>query len=67
MKLKEKISIEEFDGKKFRIRLVESVSANHKKAVITHYLHNIDNGLERHYRNDALKYINEYIQYKEDG
>ena len=45
MKLKEKISIDEFDGKRFQIRLVEPVPTNEKKAVITHYLHNIDNGV----------------------
>ena len=43
MKLKEKISIDEFDGKHLQIRLVEQVPTNEKKAVITHYLHNIDN------------------------
>jgi DNA (cytosine-5)-methyltransferase 1 len=66
MKLKEKISIDEFDGKRFQIRLVEPNESNHKKAVITHYLHNIDNGIEKHYKKDALKYIKEYIQYQEE-
>jgi len=66
MKLKEKISIDEFDGKRFQIRLVEPVPANEKKAVITHYLHNIDNGVAKHFKKDALNYINEYIQYQED-
>ena len=66
MKLKEKISIDEFDGKRFQIRLVEPSSTNHKKAVITHYLHNIDNGVAKHFKKDALNYINEYIQYQED-
>lgn len=66
MKFKEKISIDEFDGKRFQIRLVEPVPANEKKAVITHYLHNIDNGVAKHFKRDALNYINEYIQYQED-
>lgn len=66
MKLKEKISIDEFDGKRFQIRLVESVPANQKKAVITHYLHNIDNGVAKHFEKEALIYINEYIQYQEE-
>ncbi|MCX6721670.1 MAG: hypothetical protein NTY04_00540 [Candidatus Staskawiczbacteria bacterium] len=39
MKTKEKISIGEFDGKRFQIRLVEP--KDEKKAVLTHYLHNI--------------------------
>lgn len=66
MKLKEKISIDEFDGKRFQIRLVEPVSTNEKKAVITHYLHNIDNGAAKHFKNDALKYIKEYVRYQEE-
>lgn len=66
MKLKEKISIDEFDGKSFQIRLVEQDSTNHKKAVITHYLHNIDNKISKHYKKDALKYIKEYVQLYEE-
>ena len=66
MKLKEKISIDEIDGKRFQIRLVEPVSANQKKAVITHYLHNLNNGIAKHYKADALKYIREYIQFQEE-
>lgn len=66
MKLKERISIDEFDGKRFQIRLVEPVPTNEKKAVITHYLHNIDNGVAKHFKKDALKYIKEYIQYQEE-
>ena len=66
MNIKEKISIAEFDGKRFQIRLVEPVSTNEKKAVITHYLHNIDNGVAKHFKKDALNYIKEYIQYQEE-
>jgi DNA (cytosine-5)-methyltransferase 1 len=66
MKLKEKISIDEFDGKRFQIRLVEAVPANHKKAVITHYLHNIDNGVAKHFKKDALKFVKEYVQFQEE-
>jgi len=66
MKLKEKISIDEFDGKHFQIRLVEPVPTNEKKAVITHYLHNIDNVVAKHFKKDALKYIKEYVQYEEE-
>lgn len=66
MKSKEKISIDEFDGKRFQIRLVEPVPTNEKKAVITHYLHNIDTGVAKHFKKDALKYIKEYVQYQEE-
>jgi len=66
MKLKEQISIDEFDGKRFQIRLIEPVASNHKKAVITHYLHNIDNGVAKHYKKDALKYIKEYVLFQKE-
>ena len=66
MKIKESISIEEFDGKKFQIRIVEPVSVNHKKAVITHYLHNKNTPLEKYYKEEAEKYINQLISYKQE-
>lgn len=59
MKLKEKITIEDFDGQKVKIRLVEA--DNSKKAVITHYLHNYKNGVSKHYKKDAERFINEYL------
>jgi DNA (cytosine-5)-methyltransferase 1 len=66
MKLKEKISIDEFDGKRFLIRLVEPNLSNQKKAVITHYLHNIDNGVSKHFKKEAEKAIKEYVTYKNE-
>ena len=62
MKLKVNISIDEFDGKRFQIRLVEP--KENKKAVLTHYLHNIHNGVSKHYKKDALKALKEYVTYK---
>ena len=62
MKLKEQISIDEFDGKRFQIRLVEP--SDNKKAVLTHYLHNIHNGVSKHYKDDALKALKEFVEYK---
>jgi len=64
MKMKEKISIEEFNGKRFKIKIFEPESLNVKKAVITHYLHNIENGVAKHFKKEALKYIDEIIAYK---
>ena len=55
MKLKEEIRIDDFDGKLFQIRIVEPFKI--KKAVVTHYLHNYENGVSKHYKNDALKFI----------
>jgi DNA (cytosine-5)-methyltransferase 1 len=66
MKLKEKISINEFDGKRFQIRLVEPNLSNHKKAIITHYLHNIDTGVSKHFKKEAEKAIKEYVTYKNE-
>lgn len=63
MKTKEKISIDEFDGKHFQTRLFEP--KDEKKAVLTHYLHNINNGVSKHYKKDALKVLKEYVEYKE--
>ncbi|WP_299397692.1 DNA cytosine methyltransferase [uncultured Gelidibacter sp.] len=64
MKIKDhKISIEEFDGKNYQITLIEPED----KAVLTHYLHNVANGLSKHYEKDALKVIESFIQYKESN
>ncbi len=62
MTLKEQISINELDGKRFQIRLVEP--SEDSKAILTHYLHNIQNGVSKHYKKDALKVLKEYVEYK---
>jgi DNA (cytosine-5)-methyltransferase 1 len=62
MKVKEQISIDEFDGKRFQVRLVEP--SDDRKAVLTHYLHNIHNGVSKHYKKDALKVLKDYVEYK---
>ena len=64
MKLNEKISIDEFDDKRFQKKLIEPT--NHKKAVITHYLHNIRNGVSKHYKKEAEKFLKEYVQFQEE-
>lgn len=64
--LKEKISIDEFDGKRFQIRLIEPESVNESKAVITHYLHNIDNGVAETYRIKAKNAIEHYVALKNE-
>lgn len=60
--MKEKLSITELDGKKYKIRFVEP--EDNSKAVITHYLHNITNGVAKHYEKDAKKYIKQLVEYK---
>ena len=62
MNLKEKISLEEVNGKQFRNRIVEPEC--NKLAVLTHYLHNSKNGVSQFYKNDALDFTVEILQNK---
>ncbi len=64
MKLKEKISIDEFDSKRYQTRLVEP--NENGKAVLTHYLHNIHNGVSKYYKEDALEVLNDFVTYKQE-
>jgi DNA (cytosine-5)-methyltransferase 1 len=64
--LKEKISIDEFDGKRFQIRLIEPELVNVSKAAITHYLHNIDNGVAESFKKEAKDAIKQYVAYKHE-
>ena len=59
---KEKISIEEFSGKKIRIRLIEP--DNYKEAALTHYLHNRDTEIADYYRDSAIEYTKDILQHK---
>jgi len=63
--MKVKISIDEFDNKKFKKYIGESEDTN-KKAVVTHFLHNYRNGVKKHYEKEAYKYIKEIIEYKNE-
>jgi len=58
----EKISINEFDGKSYQIRIVEEIE---EKAVLTHYLHNYRNGVKEHYEKDAITTLNNFVEYKQ--
>lgn len=62
--MKESISIEEFDKKKFKIRFVDE--EDNRKAVITHYLHNYDNGVKDHFHEEASEYIDQIVEYKNE-
>ncbi|WP_310378917.1 DNA cytosine methyltransferase [Flavobacterium sp.] len=62
--MKEKISIDEFDGKKFKIRFIEE--EDNKKAVLTHYLHNYNNGVKEHFEEAATEYLKQIIEYKNE-
>ena len=63
--MKETISIDEFDGKKFKIRFVEE--DDNRKAVLTHYLHNYHNGVKKHYEKEAIEYLNQIIDFKNES
>lgn len=62
MVLKEKISIESFGDKNFKIRLVESGEDN--ESALTHYLHNYKNGVSQFYKKDAIEHVKELLAYK---
>ncbi len=62
MGLKQTISINEFDGKSYQIRLVEGFE---EKAVLTHYLHNYRNGVKKHYEKDAISSLKNFVEYKQ--
>lgn len=64
MKMKEKISIDEFDDKKFKIRFIDDEDS--KKAVLTHYLHNYDNGVKDHFAEEATEYLKQIVEYKNE-
>ena len=62
MELKEKISIENFDDRKFRVRLVEADDQG--EAAFTHYLHNYKNGVSQFFKEGALQNILKLYAYK---
>lgn len=55
----EKISFEEIEGTKFKVRIVEP--ANDRKAAFTHYAHNSSNGAAEFFREGALDYIKQFL------
>ncbi|MBM3206961.1 MAG: DNA cytosine methyltransferase [Candidatus Staskawiczbacteria bacterium] len=66
MKVKKKISIEEFSNKILKMGFAESneyIYIN-KKALITHYLQNINDKASKHFKKEAEKVIKEYVQYR---
>ena len=62
MELKERITLEDINGKKFKIRLIEPESS--KKAAFTHYLHNHKNGVSQFYKSDAIEFVKDILTLK---
>ena len=60
--LKEKISIENFEDKKFKIKLSESKKDT--EAAFTHYLQNYRNGVSEFYKPDAIEHVKNLFEYK---
>jgi len=59
MFLKEKISLETFGNKRFRVKLVEP--EGNGEAALTHYLHNATNGVSKFYKEDAVRFAQEIL------
>ncbi|MBS1573623.1 MAG: hypothetical protein JST62_14615 [Bacteroidetes bacterium] len=62
MLVNEKISIFEFDDKSYQIKLATPLEE--EKAVLTHYLHNIHNGVSKHYKKEAVSILKNFVEYK---
>ncbi len=63
MLLKERIVIDDFGDKKFKIRLVES--DNNTEAAFTHFLHNHKNGVSKLYKPAAIEHVKKLIRYRD--
>ncbi len=62
MELKERITLEDINGKSFKIRLIEPESP--RKAAFTHYLHNHKNGVSQFYKSDAIEFVKDILTQK---
>lgn len=62
MDFTERISLEDINGKKFKIRLVEPDL--NRDAVLTHYIHNKTDGVSRFYRDGAIRATKDILEYK---
>lgn len=58
------ISIDDLSDKKYQQSVAEPETITYKKAIITHYLHNKDNGAAKFFKKDAERAIKEYVKYK---
>jgi DNA (cytosine-5)-methyltransferase 1 len=66
MKLKENLTIDKFDHKGFKQRVPGEALPEQVKALVTHYLHNIDNGVAKFYKREAESVLKEYVTYVND-
>lgn len=66
MKSNNAVSINEFDSKDMRLLFAEPELMDQQKAIITHYLHNLDNGVAKHFKLHAKEAIKRYIGHKNE-
>ena len=62
MKLKEKVSIENFNYREFKIRIVEA--EDQREAAFTHFIHNRKNGVSQFFRDGAIQHVRNLLEYK---
>lgn len=62
--MKEEITIDEFDGKKFKLHFFEE--EDNRKAVLTHYLRNFHNGVKKHFEKEAKLYLKQIVDFKNE-
>ncbi len=62
MQLKETISVEDFEGKKYNVRIIEQ--DRDYKAAFTHYLHNHTNDISSSFRDGAYGYVKTILSNK---
>ncbi len=60
MKLQEKISFENLDGKRFKIKVIEAI--DNQRAAFTHFLNNSKNGVSSAYKEQAYKYLKNWLK-----
>lgn len=60
--LDKKISLESFEDKKFKTKLIESKKDS--EAAFTHYLNNHKNGVSKFYKPDAIEHVKSLFEYK---
>lgn len=62
MNLKESVSIEDFNGQTFKIRMFEG--EENGEAAFTHFMHNSKNGVSQFFKGEAISHVKRVLSYK---
>jgi len=62
VKFKERVSIEDVEGAKFKVRIIDPF--NYGKAAFTHYAYNNKNGVSKFYKKEATGYVRQILENK---